>query len=135
MTRHILVFILASAACAPPARPPATAGKATPSFVYPEQSWESIDRPESVGWSSSGLEQVRQKLSTMSTTGFMAVVGGRVLMQYGNIDTVSYLASVRKSVLSMLYGIYQERGKVDLTRTLEQLGIDDLGGLTREEKQ
>ncbi len=65
----------------------------------------------------------------------MAVVGGRVLMDYGDLQVISYLASVRKSVLSMLYGIYVERGAIDLDRTLEQLGIDDLGGLTAEEKQ
>ncbi|MGH7459734.1 MAG: serine hydrolase domain-containing protein, partial [Longimicrobiales bacterium] len=87
------------------------------------------------GWSSAGLDQVKQKLETMSTTAMMAVVGGRVLMQYGKVDTVSYLASVRKSVLSMLYGIYHERGSVDLNLRLEQLGIDDVGGLTKEEKQ
>ncbi|CAN5802535.1 hypothetical protein BH23GEM9_BH23GEM9_16740 [soil metagenome] len=48
---------------------------------------------------------------------------------------VSYLASVRKSVLSMLIGIYRERGAIDLNRTLAQIGIDDLGGLTDAEKQ
>ncbi len=35
----------------------------------------------------------------------MAVVGGRMLFEYGDVDTLSYLASVRESVLSMLYGI------------------------------
>jgi CubicO group peptidase (beta-lactamase class C family) len=103
--------------------------------VYPDPGWQSIARPEDAGWSSAGLEQVRAKLSSLSTTGMMAVVGGRVLFQYGDVERVSYLASVRKSVLSMLYGIYQERGKVNLDLTLEQLGIDDIGGLTKEERQ
>lgn len=65
----------------------------------------------------------------------MAVVGGRVLFEYGDVETVSYLASVRKSILSMLYGIYVERGVIDLGRTLAELGIDDVGGLTDREKQ
>ena len=103
--------------------------------VFPTTEWQRIDRPESVGWSTAGLEQVRAKLSMLPTTGFMAVVGGRVLMDYGNVQTVSYLASVRKSVLSMLYGIYRERGKIDLDKTLEELRIDDIGGLSAEEKQ
>lgn len=114
---------------------PAPSAVTTSAAVFPATSWASISSPESVGWSSEGLEQVRQKLSTLSTTGFMAVVGGRVLLQYGDVERVSYLASVRKSVLSMLYGIYQERGEIDLDKTLEELGIDDIGGLTREEKQ
>jgi CubicO group peptidase (beta-lactamase class C family) len=130
---NLIPILLLAAACAPTATGSA---RARPdSYVYPEQSWTTIASPESVGWSSAGLERVRQKLATMSTTGMMAVVGGRVLMQYGDVERVSYLASVRKSVLSMLYGIYQERGKVKLEQTLEQLDIDDIGGLTKEEKQ
>jgi CubicO group peptidase (beta-lactamase class C family) len=103
--------------------------------VYPAAEWERIDRPENAGWSAAGLEQARAKLSTLSTTGFMAIVGGRVLMDYGDVKRVSYLASVRKSVLSMLYGIYAERGRINLDKTLEQMRIDDIGGLSAEEKQ
>ena len=103
--------------------------------VYPAAGWEKIARPESAGWSSAGLEQVRRKLTTMKTTGMMAVVGGRVLFEYGDLQRVSYLASVRKSVLSMLVGIYQERGMLDVNKTLEQLGMDDVQGLTPLERQ
>jgi CubicO group peptidase (beta-lactamase class C family) len=71
----------------------------------------------------------------MSSTAFMAVVGGRVLMEYGDLERISYLASVRKSILSMLYGIYVDRGVIDLDETLAQIGIDDVGGLTDAEKQ
>ena len=131
--RNLIPILLLAAACAPSATGSA---RARPdSYVYPEQSWVSIANPESARWSSAGLERVRQKLASMSTTGMMAVVGGRVLLQYGDIERVSYLASVRKSVLSMLYGIYRERGQVKLDLTLEQLGIDDIGGLTSAEKQ
>jgi CubicO group peptidase (beta-lactamase class C family) len=41
---------------------------------------------------------------------------------------VSYLASVRKSILAMLYGNYVASGKVRLNQTLAEIGIDDLGG-------
>jgi CubicO group peptidase (beta-lactamase class C family) len=132
--RALVPILLTVSACAPSVVPPAATREAS-AFVYPDQSWELSAQSESVGWSSVGLERVQQKLSTMSTTGMMAIVGGRVLFQYGDVQRVSYLASVRKSVLSMLYGIYRERGQVKLEATLEQLGIDDIGGLTREEKQ
>ncbi len=65
----------------------------------------------------------------------MAVVGGHVLFKYGNVDTVTYLASVRKSVLSMLIGNYVRRGTIDLNKSLTQLGMDDNGGLTDQETQ
>ncbi|MGH7461163.1 MAG: serine hydrolase domain-containing protein [Longimicrobiales bacterium] len=131
--RTLFPILLFAAACTPASTGSA---RARPdSYVYPEQAWTTIEVPESAGWSSAGLERVRQKLAALPTTGMMAVVGGRVLMQYGDVERVSYLASVRKSVLSMLYGVYQERGRIKLDQTLEQLGIDDIGGLTREEKQ
>ena len=56
-------------------------------------------------------------------------------MRYGNVDTVTYIASIRKSVLSMIMGNYVRRGRIDLNRTLAQLGMDDIGGLSTEEKQ
>jgi CubicO group peptidase (beta-lactamase class C family) len=104
-------------------------------YVYPDTGWQRIDRPESVGWSRTGLDSVRAKLQTLNTTAMMAIVGGRVLFDYGDLQRISYLASVRKSLLSMLYGIYQERGKVDLDKTLAELGIDDVEGLTDAEKR
>src|SRR5688500_15829367 len=35
----------------------------------------------------------------------------------------------------MLIGIYKKQGKIDLNKTLEHLGIDDVGGRTKEERQ
>lgn len=139
--RFTFLFVLAPAlvgsGCAQrttrPADAAVVAAPATP--VYPGESWERIESPEAVGWSSEGLARVRERLESMSSSGFMAVVGGRVLMEYGDVEVVSYLASVRKSVLSMLYGIYAERGRIRLDATLAELGIDDHQGLTPEEKQ
>ena len=56
-------------------------------------------------------------------------------MQYGDVQAVSYLASVRKSVLAILFGNYVASGKIRLNKTLAALGIDDVGGLTSGEKQ
>src|SRR5262245_41368099 len=75
--RNLIPILLLAAGCTPAATK--SSGARPDSYVYPEQSWTTIDSPESAGWSSAGLERVRQKLATMSTTGMMAVVGGRVL--------------------------------------------------------
>ena len=104
-------------------------------LVYPGAEWERIAKPESAGYSPAGLEAVRAKLSTLPSTALMAVVGGRVLFEYGDVRTISYLASVRKSVLAMLYGNYVANGTVRLDKTLADLGIDDVGGLTDAEKE
>jgi CubicO group peptidase (beta-lactamase class C family) len=103
--------------------------------AYPGSEWEHHLSPESAGYSTTDLERVRAHLATMHSTGLMAVVGGKVVFQYGDVDTVSYLASVRKSVLSMLYGIQVHRGVIDLDRTLAELGIEDNQGLSDREKQ
>ena len=123
-----------SCSSATTARPAATY-TADATNVFPGRDWERVPSAAAAGWSQAGLDSVRAKLSTLPTTGFMAVVNGRVLMEYGDITQQSYLASIRKSVLSMLYGIAQEKGEVHLDRTLAENGIDDVGGLTPEEKQ
>jgi len=42
---------------------------------------------------------------------------------------------MRKSLLSGLYGIYEAEGKIDLSKTLGELGIRDYIRLTAVEKQ
>ncbi len=108
---------------------------ATQQPVYPGADWERISNPKAYGYSAAGLDSAKALLGIIGTTGAVVVVGGRILFDYGNTSELSYLASARKSVLAMLYGNYVASGTVRLDKTLEQLGIDDLGGLTQEERQ
>jgi CubicO group peptidase (beta-lactamase class C family) len=135
--RVALSFLLTlGLACTPRVEAPAaTSSDAATRAVYPIPSWTPIDEAASARWSRAGLDSVRARLSTLSTTGMMAVVGGRVLLEHGDVQAVSYLASVRKSVLSMLFGIAVANGTVHLDRTLAQLKIDDIGGLTPAERE
>ena len=74
------------------------------------------------------------KSRNMGTTGLMIIVHGREAFQYGDIKEVSYIASCRKSVLSMMYGNYVAKGVIDLTQTVGDLEIQDVGGLLPIEK-
>ncbi len=65
----------------------------------------------------------------------MAVQDGRVLFSEGPIQRASIVFSVRKSVLSIMYGKYVANGTIDLDRTLADLSIDDVGGLLPIERQ
>jgi CubicO group peptidase (beta-lactamase class C family) len=56
----------------------------------------------------------------------MVVFKGRVLFEYGDVAQVSKIASVRKSVLGMLFGKYVVSGKINLASTVKELGLDDL---------
>ena len=60
----------------------------------------------------------------------MIVQRGRVVAEWGDTARKSPIASVRKSLLSALYGIAIEDGKIRLDATLAELGIDDKQPLT-----
>src|SRR5215470_6630323 len=86
------------------------------------------------GFAAAGFEAAEAKLVTMPTTALMVVTNGRVVYRYGEVAQVSYLASARKSVLSMLYGKYVASGAIDLDRTMGEIGIDEDDGLLPIEK-
>ena len=100
------------------------------SSVYPDSTWERIVNPADYGWDNAMLKQLRSFIiDSAHTTGFMVVQQGKVLVDYGDVQELSYLASCRKSVLSMLYGPFIENGKIKLNTTIEQLELGDVGGL------
>ncbi len=112
------------------AAPPQSKEKAP---AYPGKDWERIEKPEAVGYSSARLQALRGWLQSLDTTAMLVSVGGRSLFEYGDLTHLSYLASVRKSVLAILYGKYVENGTIKLDRTLRELEFTDLGGLQSRE--
>jgi CubicO group peptidase (beta-lactamase class C family) len=66
---------------------------------------------------------------SLDTSAIVIIKGGRVAYEYGDTKQLSYLASARKSVLSMLYGKYVANGTIKLNKTLSDLGMSDVGGL------
>ena len=108
---------------------------APPDTTVWDSTWPVWSAPEEAGFSTTGLDQVASYVETLNTTGLVVLVGGRVLHWQGNVTEVSYVASVRKSILSILYGRYVTDGTIDLDATLEKLGLDDEGGLLSIERQ
>ncbi len=106
--------------------------------TIPGATWDII-APEALdayGWDADGLDAATAFLTDSSTTTALVVVeNGRVAYTYGDVQRVSYLASVRKSVLATLYGVWVADGTIDLDATLEELGMDDVGGLLPIERQ
>jgi CubicO group peptidase (beta-lactamase class C family) len=121
----LVVVAAATAVAAAQARP----------AVYPGAEWEKIADPRAAGYCQDKLDLVTAKLKTLPTTAMLAVHGGRVLLEYGDLQHLSYLASVRKSILAMMYGKYVEDGTIKLDATLADLGIDDVQGLLPKEKE
>ena len=95
-----------------------------PDDTSPGAEWEKI-APESTGYSSARFDALTAWLKTGFTTSIVVAVHGKILYQYGDVTRVSKIASVRKSILSMLYGNYVLSGKVDLEKTVKDLGLED----------
>jgi CubicO group peptidase (beta-lactamase class C family) len=93
--------------------------------TYPGSDWERV-QPAPAGLSAVRLEVLRSWLKTQKTTAMMVVTGGRVAFEYGDIARATKVASIRKSVLGMLYGKYVANGTIDLNRTVKQIGLDDV---------
>lgn len=133
----VALFTGVLAACSPALVPEpvatTTSASAVASPVWPDAEWERITVPESAGFSSAALAAAAPHAEELGTTGMMVVVGGRVLLEHGDVRELSYLASVRKSILSMLYGMRVAEGTIRLDRTLADAGITERVPLTEEE--
>lgn len=106
--------------------------------AFPGESWAYVEKEDlkAYGWSLEVLEKTTSFIRNESnTTGLVVVDRGRVVYQFGDIEELSYVASVRKSILAMLYGFWVENGIIDLETTLSELGFDDIGGLLPTEKE
>ena len=111
---------------------------ATHPDVFPGSNWQQVSSPERAGWSKDKLLAARQYANTDSihTSAVIVVQRGEVIDQWGDFDKKIDSYSIRKSLLSALYGIYSAEGVIDINQTLEQLGIDDSPGpLTKEESR
>ena len=94
-------------------------------YVVPGATWEHVT-PESAGFSSARLQVLRDWLKTHPTTAMMAVYKGKVIFEYGDTSRVSKIASVRKSVLDMLFADEGKNIKEDVNyKTVVQLGLQD----------
>jgi CubicO group peptidase (beta-lactamase class C family) len=96
--------------------------------VFPGAAWMRVEDPRQAGADPARIEELRALIARGQTTGMMVVVGGRVVFEAGDTSEVSYVASVRKSIVAMLYGKYVTNGTIPLAKSLRALGIDDTGG-------
>jgi len=71
----------------------------------PEKHWTEVKRPEDRGWSSDGLAQAKAYADSLDTAAVVIVDGGVIVSQWGAVTTKFNAHSIRKSLLSALYGI------------------------------
>ncbi|MUZ75548.1 serine hydrolase [Agrobacterium vitis] len=99
------------------------------------RDWENANA-KMLGWSMDKLLTAQDYAARQGSTAIMVVQDGEEVTRWGDVSKKVNVASIRKSLLSALFGIAVSRGKIDLDSTLADLEIDDKpNSLTRAEKQ
>jgi CubicO group peptidase (beta-lactamase class C family) len=129
----ILIFTL-MAACATPPIWVIYEGPAKGS--YPGENWQKVATPEQLGWSSGKLALARAYSKNIGSAAVIIVDDGIVVDAWGDVTKKFKGHSMRKSLLSALIGIHVGQGNIDLSKSIEELDIDDYEpSLTQDEKQ
>jgi len=91
---------------------------------YPGASWV-VAPPEQNHWSVAKLDAAREYSKSINSSSVMIIQHGLVMAQWGELDRKISSYSIRKSLLSALYGIYSNEKRINIDSTLAQLGITD----------
>jgi CubicO group peptidase (beta-lactamase class C family) len=92
---------------------------------YPDDSWMQYEDVREAGFDPARLEAARATWEALPSAAFLVIADGAVVASWGDVGRRYMCHSVRKSFVSALYGIYWDRGEIQLNKTLEELGIDD----------
>lgn len=107
-------------------------------FNYKNKTkWKKYKTPEEAGFSSNKLLDARAYWESLrpAFAAVMIIYKGKILVSWGDTNSPYMCHSIRKSLLSALYGIHVKEGHINLQKTMADLGIDDVPPLTDAEKQ
>jgi CubicO group peptidase (beta-lactamase class C family) len=121
-TGLFLVTILSLTACHQLTDDPYPTDSQPPAF--PAKNWVKVADPKSLGWSTEKLEEARDYAQKIRSETVMIIDDGRLVAAWGETDKKYYVASIRKSYLSVLYGFYTG-SSISLSASLADYGIQD----------
>ncbi len=104
-------------------------------YSKPSFKGKALDKKLISKKTDTKLNEFNEYVKDHHTTSMMVLQDGKVIYEYGNTSKINYLASCRKSILSMLYGKHVENGTIDLDETIGEIGIDEDDGLLPIEKK
>lgn len=103
--------------------------------VAKAQSRQSVFSP-AIKIPPAELENIRKFADSLKTTAVIAIQNNRLIVEWGKTDKRISGHSVRKSLVSALYGVAFQKGLIDTNSTLADLGVDDKNPpLSPQEKQ
>ena len=102
----------------------------------PKSHWKVMKNPAEHGWSTANLHAALDFAKASGSSAVLVVEDGVIVGETGDTAQKISTYSIRKSLISALYGIYAADGIIDINQTLDQLGIDDNEpSLSHQEKQ
>jgi CubicO group peptidase (beta-lactamase class C family) len=100
----------------------------------PASGWTQYESPDDDGFASDKLAAAFRYADSVKSGAVMVVHKGTVVAAWGDVSRKLELHSVRKSLVSALFGIAASRNEISLDKTLGQLGIIDNAPLTDGEQ-
>ncbi|MET3600421.1 serine hydrolase domain-containing protein [Martelella mangrovi] len=100
----------------------------------PAAHWDRYETPATAGWNVKAVAALEAVIGGQNTDCVLIAQGGRIAFTHGDIEHKYLCHSMRKSFLAALIGEDVEAGRIDLSATLERLGIDDLDPLSPVER-
>ncbi|MHA4735305.1 serine hydrolase domain-containing protein [Ensifer adhaerens] len=97
--------------------------------------WSAYEGVAEAGFQAERLSAVRERAASLATDALMVIRRGKVVLETGDLGRKYLCHSIRKSLLAALYGFEVESGRIELSATLESLGIDDRQRLSQTERQ
>ncbi|WP_341022919.1 serine hydrolase [Brevundimonas diminuta] len=85
-------------------------------------------------WQPAGLAALRRRATELGVRALVVTDAKGVILSEGAVSESSRIASVRKSLLSALYGMAAAEGRIRLGATLGELGVEDYTKLTPAER-
>jgi len=84
-------------------------------------TWDTLS-PSSIGWCQPSIDSLYSYLESTNTKGFIVLKDGKIVLEkyFGTFtaDSIHYWASAGKSLISVLTGIAQEKGLVNINHTV-----------------
>ena len=100
--------------------------------TFPHKNWSYYESVEQAGFIPNRLEKVEKFYQKRAFAGLLIVKNGAIAVDWGENDRRFLVHSIRKSMLSALYGVHS--ADIDLQTNLKELGVDDNGALSEQER-
>jgi CubicO group peptidase (beta-lactamase class C family) len=129
MRMFVLPIVLAAVSCATSSELP-TAQSATD----PARAWQQYVDVRQAGFDPAALQAACKRADELRSGAVMAVFRGHVILACGDVSREFESHSIRKSLVSGLFGTAIARGEIDLDDTLADISINDQTPLTDAER-